>query len=349
MLAAPYSCGVPAVDDHTSIPTPMPAPLVIAHRGASGYRPEHSRSAVELAIELGADAIEPDLVPTRDGVLVVRHDNELSTTTDVAAHPEFRDRRTSMIVDGHRLTGWFTEHFTWDELSTLTVCERIPKLRPTNSAFDGQEPILRLQDLLDIIRGAPILLVAELKHAAHFASVGLPLDRLFLDQLGDFAPDRVNVESFELTILESLRSQAFGGALTYLLEARGAPADRPAVPFARSLTDVGLAELAQRVTGISVDKSMIIATDMRGRMRPNTLVERAHAAGLTVFTWTLRAENRFLLPAHRLAGGAAAYGDWRLEFERIFAAGVDGVFADQPDLAIASRSSMARPSVGGRA
>ena len=160
---------------------PTDRSLVIAHRGASGYRPEHSRSAVELAIEQGADAIEPDLVATRDGVLVVRHDNELSTTTDVAAHPRFLGRRRTAVVDGQRLTGWFTEDFTWSELSTLRVRERMPRVRLGNVAYDGREPILSLDDLLRIIRPHRVLLVAELKHAAHFESIGLPLDRLLLE------------------------------------------------------------------------------------------------------------------------------------------------------------------------
>ena len=319
-------------------------PLVIAHRGASGYRPEHSRAAVQLAIEQGADAIEPDLVATRDGVLVVRHDNELSITTDVASHGEFLERRRSAVIDGQRLTGWFTEDFTWAELSTLSVRERLPRVRPGNTAYDGREPLLRLHDLLQIVRGHPLLVVAELKHATHFASIGLPLHQLLLDQLGDFPRERLIVESFELTALEQLARLGLTSRLVYLVEAQGAPADRPHASYVDSLTDPGLAFLAGRVHGISVGKNLILGPDAGGGA--SSLVDRAHAAGLSIFTWTLRAENRFLLKEHRLPGSPRSWGDWRLEFSRIFESGVDGVFADQPDLALAARAAS---DVGGRA
>ncbi|HXR44580.1 MAG TPA: glycerophosphodiester phosphodiesterase family protein, partial [Pseudolysinimonas sp.] len=144
---------------------------VIGHRGASGYRPEHSRSAYELAIALGADAVEPDIVATRDGELVLRHENDISGTTDVARHPEFAARRTTKTVDGASITGWFTEDFTWDELSTLRVVERLPALRPHSASFDGLQPMLRLRDLLTILDDATraVDLVAEIKHPSYFA------------------------------------------------------------------------------------------------------------------------------------------------------------------------------------
>ena len=158
-------------------------PLIIGHRGASGYRPEHTRAAYELAFRLGADAVEPDIVATRDGVLVLRHENEISGTTDVASRPEFADRRTTKLIDGARLTGWFTEDFTWAELSTLRAVERLPQVRQASATFDGLEPILRLSDLLGIIDDASgqrqRIMVAELKHATYFESIGLPLDELF--------------------------------------------------------------------------------------------------------------------------------------------------------------------------
>jgi glycerophosphoryl diester phosphodiesterase len=158
------------------------SPLVIAHRGASGYRPEHTRSAFELAFALGADAVEPDIVASKDGVLVVRHENEISGTTDVASHPEFASRKTTKVIDGVSLTGWFTEDFTWAELSTLRAIERIPQLRQASSSFDRTEGILRLSDLLAIVdtatlaAGRRLVLVAEIKHATYFESIGLPLD-----------------------------------------------------------------------------------------------------------------------------------------------------------------------------
>ncbi len=193
-----------------------PTPIVIAHRGASGYRPEHTRSAYELAIAQGADAVEPDVVPTKDGVLVVRHENEISGTTDVAKHPEFANRRTLKLIAGKPTSGWFTEDFTWAELSTLRARERLPKLRPASAAFDGTEPMLRLSDLREILDasagigptppvtdGAPapavraVGMVAELKHATYFTSIGLPLGELFADEMRDWSANgRLVMESF---------------------------------------------------------------------------------------------------------------------------------------------------------
>lgn len=324
---------------------------MIAHRGASGYRPEHSRSAYELAIRLGADAIEPDLVATRDGVLVIRHENEISGTTDVAAHPEFANRRSTKVIDGHRLTGWFTEDFTWDELRTLRVVERLPEVRPGNTEHDGHEGLLRLSDLLDLLDAAEAsgasapLLVAELKHATHFASIGLPLDELFADAIKDWSGrDRVVVESFEQTVLDRLRDRGAPGQRVYLLEASGTAADlkarlgKAAPSYAEQLSDDALAKLALRVHGISVPKSMLLKADAA----TSGLVERAHALGLSVFTWTLRPENRFLAKRFRADGGDAAWGDWRGEFAAILRTGVDGVFADHPDLALEARAALAR-------
>lgn len=328
----------------------QPRPLVIAHRGASGYRPEHSRSAYELAIRLGADAIEPDLVATRDGVLVIRHENEISGTTDVAAHPEFAHRRTTKVIDGHRLTGWFTEDFTWDELRTLRVMERLPDVRPGNTEYDGREGMLRLSDLLELLdetvasgAGAP-LLVAELKHATHFADAGLPLDELFADAIkGWSGRDHIVVESFEQTVLDRLRDRGVPGLRVYLVEASGTAADlrashgKDAPSYAEQLSDEGLARLARQVHGISVPKSMLLKADAAA----SGLIEGAHARGLSVFAWTLRPENRFLAKRFRANGGDAAWGDWRSEFAAILRTGVDGVFADHPDLALEARAALA--------
>ncbi|WP_168626261.1 glycerophosphodiester phosphodiesterase family protein [Cryobacterium sp. BB307] len=314
-------------------------PLVIAHRGASGYRPEHTRDAYLLAIEMGADAVEPDIVATRDGVLVIRHENEISGTTDVAAHPEFADRRTTKVIDGQRVTGWFTEDFTWAELATLRSLERLPRIRKANAAFDGQQGVLRLSDLLAVLDEAqrPVGLVAEVKHATHFDSVGLPLDELLTAELGGWArDDRLIVESFETTVLGKLRGRGVSAPVVFLVEATGSPADEVALlgnaapTYADHLTDAGLDGLAGKVDGISVAKSILLESA--------ELVERAHARSLRVFTWTLRAENRFLDPRFRLGG--SGFGDWMSEFQLIMHSGVDGVFADQPDLAITARSSL---------
>ena len=320
-------------------------PLVIAHRGASGYRPEHTRSAYLLAIELGADAIEPDIVSTSDGVLVLRHENEISGTTDVASRAEFADRRTTKHIDGEKLTGWFTEDFTWQELSTLFAVERLPKIRAANSAFAGQEGILRLTDLLDILDGAdrPVGLVAEIKHATYFESIGHPLDELFAAEIsaaGWENDPRLTVECFEKTVLLKIRDRGIGGQLVFLLESSGAPADDPTHPYSDYLSDTGLAALAEEVDGISVDKHMLLAKDAAGLRVGTDLVARAHAVGLVVFCWTLRPENQFLAKALRTGASAAVHGNWQKEFRMLMKMGLDGVFADQPDLAIEVRAGL---------
>ncbi|PCN48424.1 glycerophosphodiester phosphodiesterase [Curtobacterium sp. 'Ferrero'] len=336
--------------------------LVIAHRGASGHRPEHSRSAYALAIDQGCDAIEPDLVPTRDGVLVLRHENEISGTTDVADHAEFADRRTTKTVDGHTLTGWFTEDFTWAELQTLRTRERLPELRPASAAHDGTDPVLRLEDLLAILDDAPrpVGLVAEVKHATFFERAGFPMGELLdgaLAAAGWRQDERLTVESFEKGVLRDLRARRTGGRLVYLQEARGSAADEVAVhgsaapSYASERSDEALAALAGEFHGISVPLRTLMAgvdtraVDDRGPVR-SSIVDRAHAAGLAVFTWTLRPENRFLPAPLRRGGDLAADGDWERWFTSIVRTGVDGVFADHPDLAIAARSAASEPTSG---
>lgn len=318
-------------------------PLIIGHRGASGYRPEHTRAAYELAFRLGADAVEPDIVATRDGVLVLRHENEISGTTDVASRPEFADRRANKLIDGARLTGWFTEDFTWAELSTLRAVERLPQVRQASATFDGLEPILRLSDLLGIIDDASgqrqRIMVAELKHATYFESIGLPLDELFASEVSGWASDEnLIVECFEQTVLGKVRARGVPGRVVFLAEASGSPADlvaqfgSRALPYSAHLTNAGLARLATTVDGVSVDKRLILSTDAAGTTTTTDFVERAHAAGLEVYTWTLRAENKFLAKGMRRGSSARDYGDWLDEFRLILGTGLDGVFADQPDL-----------------
>jgi glycerophosphoryl diester phosphodiesterase len=351
------------------------APVVIGHRGAPGYRPEHTLGSYELAFRLGADAVEPDIVATRDGVLVLRHENEISGTTDVADRPEFAGRRTTKEVDGVPLTGWFTEDFTWEELSTLRARERIPGLRQASSTFDGHYPLLRLRDLLELIdrlgdggRGGgaqPPGLVAELKHATYFEAAGLPLDQLFAAELADAGwSDRagVVVESFERTVLVKLHELGYRGRRVYLLEDTGAPADRVAAlgsaapGYDTDLTLRGLYALgsaapspAERVDGISVETSQVLssgsvsvalfgeedAADV-GAVTSD-LVDLAHSAGLAVFCWTLRPENGMLPAEFRTPGRDSDWGDWRRFYSILLHSGVDGVFADHPDLAVSVR------------
>ena len=326
-------------------------PLIIGHRGAPGYRPEHSASAYRLAFELGADAVEPDIVVSRDGVLVVRHENEISGTTDVATRPEFASRRTTKVVDGKKHTGWFVEDFTWAELATLRCRERLAKVRPDNRDYDGAEPILRLRDVLAIVdaesaaRGRPLGTVIEIKHAHFLAGIGHDIGALLLQELAetgwDAKPERLVIESFELGVLEQLSRARVDGTLVFLTERFGSPPDEPrpgraARSYAWYRSDPGLDFLAQRVDGISVAKSNLIRVNALGRATgPTDLVQRAHARGLRVYTWTLRPENRYLNVKHQSSLRGAEWGDWQSEFALIIASGVDGLFLDHPDLAVA--------------
>lgn len=296
-------------------PNSSGTPIVIGHRGASGYRPEHTAAAYRLAFALGADAVEPDLVPTRDGVLIVRHDAELSETTTIASHREFADRRRTVEVEGVQLDGWFSVDFTWDELSELRAIERLPELRQPSTTWDGIEPILRFTDLLDLVEteGGDAILVAEIKHAELFASMGHRMDELLLRDLdGRIGGDRLVIESFELPVLQRLRDRGVDATLIYLSE-------EPVDP----------ASVAGVVDGVSLAKSLLLAGD------GSRTVRAAHDAGLLVYTWTLRPENAFLDERHRTREGAAAWGRWRDEYCEILETGVDGVFADHPDLVCA--------------
>ena len=336
----PVNSAVPAASAQ-----PHP-PRVIGHRGASGNRPEHTAAAYRLAFAQGVDAVEPDIVATRDGVLVVRHENEISGTTDVASHPEFAGRRTTKSVDGEQLTGWFTEDFTWAELQTLRCRERLPRLRAANTAYDGGEAMLRLSDVLALIDEAcseqqrPIAAVIEVKHAQYFLECGLDLGALLLAELETAGwADRgrhLIIESFELGVLDRLRAAGARAQLVFLAESTGAPADEiarlgdAARSWAWYRSDAGLDALSGRVDGVSVAKADVLGSGGSGH---TDFVARAHARGLRVYTWTLRPENAFLHPAHRAGGTKAAAGDWRAEWSRVIASGVDGIFVDHPDLA----------------
>jgi glycerophosphoryl diester phosphodiesterase len=336
----------------------MPAPshpLIIGHRGASGYRPEHTRAAYELAFALGADAVEPDIVATRDGVLVLRHENEISGTTDVATRPEFADRRTTKRIDDVDLTGWFTEDFTWAELGTLRARERMPALRTSSVSFDNRYPVLRLRDLFEIIDAAsdgadrPLALVAELKHPTYFESIGLPLDELFAADVKDagwnHGDGRLIIESFEQTVLGKIAKRGIRGKRFYLVESRGKPADLVAAlgsaapPYSESLTAAGLYKLAGAVDGVSVNKLRVLEEDAAGDIvGASGLVDDAHAAGLEIYCWTLRPENRFLAPAYRRGERKERWGQWQDEYRLIMRSGIDGVFVDHPDLAVTVRN-----------
>lgn len=329
-------------------------PLVIGHRGAPGYRPEHTESSYRLACEMGADLVEPDIVVSKDGELVVRHENEIGGTTDIADHPEFAARKTHRVVDGIVRSGWFVEDFTWAELQTLRCRERLPKLRADNRRYDGTEPLLRLADVLRIVdeesaeRGRDIGAVVEIKHAHFFAKCGIDIAELLRAELArtgwDERPDRLVIECFELGVLADLGDAR--AKRVFLTERIGTPADqrslgspRRSFPWYRS--DEGLSFLAPRVDGISVAKASLMRTTLLGKAQgPANLVQRAHARGLEVFTWTLRPENFFLNPVFRTGKRGAELGDWRAEWELILRTGVDGIFVDHTDLGVEARASV---------
>ncbi|WP_243451900.1 glycerophosphodiester phosphodiesterase [Sphingosinicella soli] len=313
-------------------------PIVIAHRGASGLLPEHTIAAYTKAIEDGADFIEPDLVATRDGVLVARHENEISGTTDVAARPEFADREVTKVIDGVAVTGWFTENFTLAELKTLRARERLPELRGT--ANDGRFEIPTLDEIIALAKARGVGVYPETKHPSYFAAIGLPLEAKLvaaLDAAGwRTAEAPVFIQSFEVNNLKQLRKMT-GVRLVQLVAGEGAPADG-AGRYAEMLTPAGLKAIAAYADGIGPEKTLIIprGPDMR-LMEPTRLVANAHAAGLKVHPWTFRAENHFLPADHKRGDDPRAHGDLVAEIRAYLATGVDGIFSDFTAEAVAAR------------
>jgi glycerophosphoryl diester phosphodiesterase len=294
--------------------------VVIAHRGASGHRPEHTLAAYQLAIEMGADFIEPDLVITRDGILLARHENEISETTDVSSHPEFANRRTTKSIDGIEVTGWFTEDFTLAEIKTLRARERLPF---RDHAFDGRFEIPTFDEVLDLAVRKRVGVYPETKHPSYFRGIGLPLEEPLLATLeakgwtGRDAP--VFIQSFETGNLRELRKQT-GVRLIQLLEAEGHGLATPE----------DLAWIATYADGIGPDKRLIVPQDHDRRLLPPTsLVEDAHRAGLLVHPWTFRSDPQFLAPEYS--------GRPELEIEQFYGLGVDGVFCDFPEVAVRAR------------
>ncbi|MBA3574498.1 MAG: glycerophosphodiester phosphodiesterase [Pseudonocardiales bacterium] len=327
-------------------------PLVIGHRGAAGYRPEHTLASYELAARLGADYIEPDLVSTKDGVLVARHEPEISQTTDVAQHPEFTGRKTTKVIDGQPLTGWFTEDFTLAELKTLRAVERIPAVRQRNTIYNGryQVPtfgeVIALRQRLSKELGREIGIYPETKHPSYYRSVDLPLEPELVDALNRAGLNRpgapVFVQSFEVGNLQALHSQ-LRVPLIQLIDSTGAPADFVAAGDMRTysdlLTPAGLAAIARYAAGIGPAKDRIVPRDAAGfSQQPTSLVRDAHAAGLLVHPFTFRNENQFLPAEARSSGDPNAYGDAFAEYQQFYTLGVDGVFSDMPDTAVAART-----------
>jgi glycerophosphoryl diester phosphodiesterase len=315
----------------------MNRPFIIGHRGAPGERPEHTLAAYALAFDQGADFIEPDVVPTKDGQLVARHENEISGTTDVADHPEFADRRTTKTIDGQALTGWFTEDFTLAELGTLRARERLPQLRPANSAW-RDERIVTLDALIGYARERGRGVVAEIKHSSYFASIDLPIEQKLVATFARHgwtrAGDPVWIESFEVRNLKVLRT-ATQLKLVQLLEEKKGPVDGGAESYAAMAMPEGLKAISAYADGIGPAKALIVPRDADGRsLAPTSLVEDAHAAGLKVIPWTFRSENLFLPAELRTGADPRAHGRAADELRMFAAAGVDGLFTDFPGEAV---------------
>ncbi len=317
-------------------------PIIIAHRGASGERPEHTLAAYSLAIEQGADFIEPDLVMTKDGQLVARHENDISDTTDVASRKEFADRKRTRTIDGTSHTGWFTEDFTLAELKTLRAKERLPLLRRGNMKFDGQYEVPTLGEIIALAKaasartGRTIGIYPETKHPSYFASIGLPLEAALVAELKTAGWDRADapvfIQSFEVNNLKALK-QLTQVPLIQLMASEGGPADGAQPSYTAMATPEGLKAIAAYAAGIGPQKDMVVAGD--GTVSP--LVADAHAAGLKVHPWTFRAENYFLPSGLRKGINPAGHGDMRAEIARFLAADVDGIFTDYPYLGVEAR------------
>ena len=337
-------------------------PFVIAHRGASGYVPEHTLAGYFIAIQQGADYVEPDLVISRDGALLARHENEIGGTTDVASHPEFAARKATKIIDGESITGWFTEDFTLAELKTLRARERLPGLRKANVRYDGAFSIPTFDEVLDLVAAADtqraemaraaglpppprIGVYPETKHPSYFAKLGLTFDDRMLESLSRHGyskrSDPICLQSFEVANLKALRRRT-DLPLVQLVAPTGQPFDFTLAGDQRSyldlMTDPGLREIATYADAIGPHKWMVVQFDADGA-RDTGLARRARAAGLGIHVWTLRAENEFLPVALRSPGDAAALGDLKSEIHALLDAGITGFFSDHPDLAVRARDS----------
>lgn len=331
-------------------------PLVVAHRGASGYRPEHTLAAYELAVAMGADYIEPDLVMTKDGVLVDRHEPEIGGTTNVADHPEFAARKTTKNLDGTDVTGWFTEDFTLAELRTLRAKERLPKERQHNTLYDGRyqvptfEEVLRLRERLSKEHGRTIGIIPEIKHSTHFHAKGLNPEKAFLSQVRAHGLNRTNaplwLQSFEITNLKAVRKMGYRANSTFLAwtgDGRwDGPYDLLSKGDTREYSDwmkpAGLKEISTFADGIGPEKFFVIpkkADDTLGA--PTSLVADAHAVGLKVMPWTFRNENTFMAKDLRNGTDPAAYGRAIDEMVLYLRTGIDGLFTDNPDTGVEAR------------
>lgn len=317
-------------------------PIIIAHRGLSGELPEHTIAAYKAAIAAGADFIEPDLVLTKDGVLIARHENEIGDTTNVADRPEFTDRKTTKTIDGEEVTGWFTEDFTLAEIKSLTAKERLPQLRSKTN--DGRFEIPTFEEILELLkninaeRDVPVGVYPETKHPTYFREIGLPHEEPLLALLSQFGYQgkdaAIFIQSFEVENLRALRGKT-DLPLIQLMEAEGNPADQSELSYADMKTPDGLIQIASYADGIGPSKDMIIPRNMLGKLKEaTTLVDDAHAAGLKVHPWTFRRENYFLPLEHKSGVDPRKSGDLAAEIQRFVETGIDGLFTDNAPEAV---------------
>ncbi|MFJ6251890.1 MULTISPECIES: glycerophosphodiester phosphodiesterase [unclassified Streptomyces] len=333
----------------------LPVPTIVGHRGASGYRPEHTLGSYRLALDLGAHVIEQDLVPTRDGHLVCRHENDITGTTDVADHPEFASRRTTRTVDGTALTGWFTEDFTLAELKTLRAKERIPANRQENTLYDGRwtvptfEEVLRWADEEGRRRGREVWLYVETKHPSYFRSLGLGLEERLARLLRRYGRHRAHspviLQSFEPSSIQRLAKLVDAPGVVLLSGAGTRPWDFTEAGDPRTVADLitpeGLRWISSYAKGIGPTLDLVIPRDASGRLgTPTTLVRDAHAAGLVLHPYTHRNENAFLPAEFRRGTDPNAYGDSFGALRKYLETGIDGIFSDNPDTALLAAADL---------
>ncbi|PYD71116.1 glycerophosphodiester phosphodiesterase family protein [Komagataeibacter swingsii] len=329
----------------------VPLPCVMAHRGASALRPEHTLAAYARAIADGADYIEPDLVPTKDGVLVARHESHITGTTDVASHPEFAARRRTQTIDGATVTGWFTTDFTLAELKTLRARERLPDIRPANTRHDGHFDIPTFEEIIDFVaaeaatRGRMIGLIPEIKNATHFHQLGFAPEETFLRAIAAHEYTRycpLEVQSFEISPLRRLHGQVQAintqARLMLLLGERtehvpDTVGTATPLTFGDLMTAGGLRRVREYADVIGPSNADIIPRDAAGAWgAPTSLIEDAHHAGLLVHSYTFRPENCFL-PAHLRSDAGDNARNPRgsvAEIRHYLDLGLDGFFTDDP-------------------
>ncbi|WP_336215224.1 glycerophosphodiester phosphodiesterase [Nonomuraea sp. LPB2021202275-12-8] len=331
--------------------------VIVGHRGSAGHRPEHTQGSYELAVAMGADWIEPDLVPTKDHVLVVRHENEISGTTDVSLRPEFAARRTTKVIDGRNVTGWFTEDFTLAELKTLRAVERLPAIRQRNTVYNGYYQVLTFQEVLDLAKklrrqyGRAVGVFPETKHPTYFRSIGLPLEEPLIETVKRNGLDRPNsavvVQSFEPSSLKRVDKE-LRVPLWQALGTTGRPYDLTAAgdptTYADMMKPEGLAKIAEYAQWIGPDKSSAIPINPDGSSgTPTTLVSDAHKAGLKIGVYTFRSENQYLPLQLRHGQIPTDHGDALAEYRAHLDLGVDAFVTDYPDAAALARSERDRP------